>query len=108
MKNYIQPGDNLTLTAPANVVGGQGVLVGEIFGVVASDAASGKPMDITTRGVFRLPKVSADVLSVGEAVYFDTVGADVGEQDTAHATKIGHAVEAAGNGATTVAVKLLN
>jgi predicted RecA/RadA family phage recombinase len=108
VKNYIQPGDTLTLNAPATVVGGQPILVGEIFGVVASDAASGKPMDLVTRGVFRLPKVTADVLSVGEAVYFDMDGGDVGEEDSVHTTKVGHAIEAAGNGATTVAVKLLN
>lgn len=33
MKNYVQRGDVITATAPANVTSGDGVLVGLLFGV---------------------------------------------------------------------------
>lgn len=106
MKNYIQPGDTVTIPAPSTVASGRGVLVGSLFGVACGDAETGAPLDLKTRGVFQLPKVSVDVITVGEPLYFDNVAGDVGEQDTAHAVRIGVAVEAAGNGATTVAVRL--
>ena len=35
MKNYVQPGNTITLTAPYAVVSGDGLLVGSIFGVAA-------------------------------------------------------------------------
>ena len=40
MKNFIQPGDSLTVSAPYAVTSGQGVLVGALFGIAAYDAAA--------------------------------------------------------------------
>lgn len=106
MKNYLQKGDTLTVPAPATVASGDGVLINSLFGVAAGDAASGADLDLVTRGVFALPKVSADVLSVGTPVFFDAGAGDVGLEDSAHATRVGLCVEAAGNGATTCKVRL--
>ena len=39
MKNFIQPGDSLTVSAPYAVTSGQGVLIGALFGIAAYDAA---------------------------------------------------------------------
>ncbi len=39
MKNYVQPGNAITLTAPYAVASGDGLLVGSIFGVAAGAAA---------------------------------------------------------------------
>ena len=39
MKNYVQPGNTITLTAPYAVVSGEGLLVGSIFGVASGTAA---------------------------------------------------------------------
>jgi len=104
MRNYIQPGDTLTLTAPSQLTSGEIVLIGALVGVACGDAENGAAFDLATRGVYELPKVSADVISVGEVVYTD--GADVGEMDTAHVHRAGIAVESKGNGATTVKVRL--
>ena len=49
MKNYFQPGHTITLTAPAAVTSGGGLLVGAIFGIAAHDAASGEPEPAAAR-----------------------------------------------------------
>ena len=43
MKNYVQPGNTITLTAPYDVASGDGLLVGSVFGVAAGDAREGSP-----------------------------------------------------------------
>lgn len=70
MKNYVQPGDNLTVTAPADTASGAGVKVGVLFGVASHDALSGEPLVIATRGVYELPKTSAQAWTEGAAIYF--------------------------------------
>lgn len=113
MKNYIQPGNNLTLAAPYAVDSGQGVLIGQIFGVACGDADNGAEVDISTVGVFDLAKTSAAVFTVGAAVYFDTATKTCrsGNDDDSNSAGdneavIGVAVAVAGAGATTVRVKL--
>jgi len=51
VKNYIQPGNTITLTAPYAVVSGDGLLVGSIFGIAAGDAAVGEPVETALVGV---------------------------------------------------------
>lgn len=113
MKNYIQPGNNLTLAAPYAVDSGQGVLIGQIFGVACGDAENGAEVDISTVGVFDLAKPSAAIFTVGAPVYFDvaTLTCRSGETEDSNSAGdneaiIGVAVAAAGAGATTVRVKL--
>lgn len=113
MKNYIQPGNNLTVAAPYAVDSGQGVLIGQLFGIAAGDADNGAQVDIATVGVFDIAKPAAVVFAVGEPVYFD-VGSKQARaaNDTdsnsagAFEAQIGVCVEAAGAGASTVRVKL--
>lgn len=71
MKNYVQPGNTITVPAPANVLAGAGVLVGNIFGIAAYDALSGDDVEIAMTGVFDLPKVSAQEWTVGATIYWD-------------------------------------
>ena len=47
MKNFVQPGSTITLTAPYAVASGDGLLVGAIFGVAAGDAANLPSFDVT-------------------------------------------------------------
>ena len=51
-ENFVQPGETLTLPAPATFASGAGVLIGAIFGIAQGDAASGALVDITTQGVW--------------------------------------------------------
>lgn len=105
MKNYVQPGSNLTLPAPGAVSSGDGVLVGAIFGIASYDAAQNADVVIATQGVFTMPKVSTDAFAIGGAVYWDDAQALV-TVTTAGNTKIGVAVTAAGNPSGEVAVRL--
>lgn len=71
MNNYINSGDILTVTAPADVTSGQLIKVGGIIGVCATDADSGDAVEIQTRGVFRLPKATGFVPAAGGVAFFD-------------------------------------
>lgn len=105
MKNFVQKGENLTLTASAAISSGDVVIVGRIHGVAAGDAAEGDLVDVATAGVFELPKGS-EAFDAGDAVYFDATNKVVTSTATSN-TEIGHVVEAAGTDASTVSVKLV-
>ncbi|WP_065383235.1 DUF2190 family protein [Hyphomonas sp. ND6WE1B] len=107
MKNFIQPGHTLTVPAPAAVSSGDLVIVGSLFGVASGDADNGDDLDLVTGGVFTLPKLTTAVFTVGEDVYWDAAAEQCEEQGSTGADlKIGVCVAAAGNGATSVAVRL--
>lgn len=109
MKNYVQAGFVLTIPAPAKVTGGEVVVVGEIVGIAAGDAANGAPCDVAVVGVFDVAKVGADVLAVGDPVYVTAAGlatADAQDGSSADNVRLGVAVEAAGNGAASARVRL--
>jgi len=69
MKNFIQPGDRITIPAPDTVVSGAMVVAGRLVGVAVHDAASGQPVTIARSGVFTLPKTSAQAWTVGQLIY---------------------------------------
>jgi predicted RecA/RadA family phage recombinase len=71
MKNFIQPGDSLTLVAPYAVTSGQGVLVGAIFGVAAYDAAQNAAIECQTEGVFDITKEPALAITAGARLFWD-------------------------------------
>ncbi|MGR3493308.1 MAG: DUF2190 family protein [Shimia sp.] len=107
MKNYVQPGSTLTLTAPYAVTSGDGLLVGSIFSVAAGDAASGATVEAALTGVFDLTKIGSQAWTVGAKIYWD----DTNKRCTTVATDntlIGVAVEAVAGGAgdTTGRVRL--
>lgn len=70
MKNFIQPGEVVSVPAPANVTSGQGVLVGSLFGVAGHDALSGAPLDLHTQGVVDLVKTASQAWTVGALIYW--------------------------------------
>lgn len=107
MKNYVQKGENITITATAAATSGQGVLVGNLFGIAAGNAEIGDSLDLVTVGVFDMPKVSTDVLAVGDFVYWDdTAKLATADDATGNNELIGLAVTAAANPSGTVNVRL--
>lgn len=81
MKNFVQPGQNLTMLAPAAVSSGDVVVVGSIVGVALTDAASGAAVEVACDGVFKLAKASAATLAVGDIARF-SASKEVGTTNT--------------------------
>lgn len=108
MKNFIQEGRMLTMPAPYILASGDGALVGSIFGVAAYNAAQDDEVELATEGVFTLPKLTADDFALGAEVFWDdTEKKATVDHDEGANPKIGVAVQAAGDTATTLRVKLL-
>lgn len=105
MRNFVQPGENLTIPAPADVKSGDVVIAGSIVGVAAGDALTGADVDVCTIGVYSLAKVSALAIALGDVLYFDAATKLVNKTSSGN-TKIGHAVAAAANPSPSVLVKL--
>jgi predicted RecA/RadA family phage recombinase len=106
MKTFIQNGDVITVPAPTGgITSGDGVLVGNLFGVATRTAAEGEPAEVATTGVYTLPKAASAVLALGARVSWDNAAKVVMTPGNGR-YPIGIATEDAGNGATTVAVRL--
>lgn len=110
---YVQPGHTLTWangTGSAVAVGSV-VVIGQTLGVALVDIANGASGAVAIDGVFALPKVATAVIAVGESLLWDV---SVGKFDAKSATPAtgdisgaaALAFESAGNGATTLKVKL--
>jgi predicted RecA/RadA family phage recombinase len=69
MKTYIQPGDTITVLAPANVTAGQLCRVGVLAGVAVTTALSGNPVEILVDGVVDVTKAGSQAWTVGAAIY---------------------------------------
>jgi len=98
MKNYVQPGNTITLTAPYAVVSGDGLLVGSVFGVAAGTAALGEAVEAALVGVFDLKKVASQAWAQGDKIYWDNTNKETTKTATSN-TLIGVATEAVANGA---------
>ena len=108
MRNYVQPGERVTITAPSGgTTSGIGILVGtHLFGVALTTGAQNDSVEILTEGVVEIAKTSALAISVGDLVYWDSTNKVVNK--TASSQKlVGMAVGAAANPSATVLIKLL-
>lgn len=106
MKNYIQPGETLTLVAPYQRNSGQGAKIGFLFGVACATVANAVEGEFKTEGVFDITKESTTItFAVGDKVYWDDTNKRCTSVNTANLL-IGNAVAAALAADTTVRVKL--
>lgn len=71
MKDFVKPGEVITVLAPYDVVSGAGVLVGSLFGAALGDALSGVSVELQTTGVIMFDKTSAQAWTVGVRIYWD-------------------------------------
>ena len=70
-KNFVQPGNVVTLPAPSGgVKSGDAVHVGSLFGVCNFDAAAGADVEVSLTGVWQLPK-DGNGVTQGAAVYWN-------------------------------------
>jgi predicted RecA/RadA family phage recombinase len=105
MQNYIQPGVNMTVPAPADVSSGDLVVVGALVGIAQGDALTGVDITIVTQGVFELPKLEAQAWTLGQKVYWDSANAQCTTVATGN-RHIGVAAAAAANPSTAGQVRL--
>lgn len=72
MRNFKQPGDIVTLTAPSNVTAGDVVQVGQIVGIVVNDALSGEEMEVQRVGLFEgLIKEAGTAYTEGALIHWN-------------------------------------
>jgi predicted RecA/RadA family phage recombinase len=107
MRNYVKPGNTLSIPAVDPAASGDVVQIGDLIGIAASDVAIGDTLDLTVVGVFEIPKVGADAIAVGDPVFWDaTVKLVTTDDDTGANTKLGVAVTSAPNPSGSVNVRL--
>ena len=106
MKTFIQPGNVISVTAPAGgVTANHSLLVGSLFGIITCDALEGESVEIATAGVFDLSKDAATVISQGDRVAWDDTAREIALPGVG-LYPVGIATLAAGDGASTVRVRL--
>jgi predicted RecA/RadA family phage recombinase len=96
MKNFIQDGKTITLTAPYAVSSGAGLLVGSIFGIASNDAPIGLDVETLIQGVVTIAKTSAQAWTQGLLIYWDDTNKVATSVSTSNKL-IGVAVAAAAN-----------
>lgn len=110
--NYVQNGHVIEYAnSGAAISSGDVVVVGNLVGVALTDIAATTGVgSVQIDGVFSLPKVSAAVIGAGESVIYDVSSGEFDDNLATPATGDVSgscvAIEAAGNGVTTVKVKL--
>ncbi len=106
MNNFIQPGDILPLTAPGGgVTSGTPVQIGQLLCIPVADAAATEAFQGQVRGVFTLPKTSAQAWTEGALVYWDDTASEVTTVADGN-LPIGHAAAAAANPSDTGSVRI--
>jgi predicted RecA/RadA family phage recombinase len=107
MKNFVQNGKNVDITAPYAVVSGGGVLVGALFGVAIADIASTEVGTIATEGVYTLTKATGAGTNgdQGAVAYWDNTAKKVTGVATNN-TAIGKFLATAATADTVATVRL--
>lgn len=110
MRNYIQAGDTIEVTAPSSsgnidVVSGAVVLVGSVIGVAVADAEMGDPVQLKLTGVFELPKATGTAWAVGDKIYWDFADQNCNKSSSGNSL-LGICTEAAISGAEVGKVRL--
>lgn len=104
--NIVIPGlQRLTVPAPANVVSGGVVIVGQLPGVAVANALSGENVAVETQAVATIRKLNGASTSfaAGANVHWDATNANATVSVTSNA-RIGVAYRAAANADTLVQV----
>ena len=97
-RNYVQPGETLTLPAPRALASGDGFVVGALFAVALAAAAIGKPVEGRRVDVFDLTKAAGAAWTAGQKVYWDNTAFNVTTTAGGN-TLIGVATQAAASAA---------
>lgn len=106
MKNYIGKGDSIYIIAPFNVVSGQPLKIGNIFGFIGAPANSGDKVALHVVGEYGVTKVTTEVWAIGDLIYFDNDLKNFSKTNVSGGVKVGVATEVALNPSTTGKIRL--
>lgn len=71
MKNYLQPGNSITVPAPAGgAVSGKPAAMGSLRGFYASSAPEGAPVAVNRTGVFEVVKAAGEAWGIGDKLHY--------------------------------------
>lgn len=107
MKNFVQPGDVIGVTAPYALTSGQGCLVGSLFGIAVKDYDNGAAAEIARTGVYDVTALSTDTASQGAKLYWDNTNKRLTTTASGN-TLVGVATAAKTSGQTTARILLGN
>lgn len=107
MKNFVQPGDVMTMVAPYAVAAGQGMQVGQNFGVALSDAAINVAVEAAQNGVMDITKEPSLAIAAGARVYWDNTNRRITTAAVGN-LPVGVAAEAALSAAATARVLVMD
>lgn len=105
LTTYKQVGELIDYTPGADVKAGAIVVQVNLVGQVVTDIAANTKGALRVEGVITAPKLSTDVVAIGAVLYWDAGNSRCTTTASTHKI-IGKAVSVAGNGATSVDVKL--
>ena len=109
MKNQVQQGDaiNVTAPSPSGLVSGNPYLIGAgLFGVAGATVAAAGTGVLWRKGVFTLPKISAQAWAAGDVIYWSPNNNACTNVNSSSDLKIGFATAAAANPTATGTVCL--
>lgn len=110
MKNYVQPGDSISVAFPYARNSGEGVKVGNaVFGVAVDTVASGATGVICTAGVYSgIAKATGagENWTVGNRVFWDDTNKRITTTSTGNLS-VGVALNAAATGDATGTIKII-
>lgn len=105
MRNYIQPGNAITIPAPTGgALSGAGVLIDSLFGIASHDALEAEDLTLQLTGIVEVAK-AAVALTVGAKVYWDATAGKITTVSVGN-TLVGVAVAAAAGGDALARVRL--
>lgn len=94
------------VVAGGTVASGDVVKTGSVVGVAINGGGSGDTISVAVCGVYSVKKKTTDVVAQGTALYWDAGNSEMTVTSTSN-TLAGYAWEAAGNGVTSVNIRLL-
>lgn len=100
--DYTEPGSGA-------ISAGDEIVLNGMIGVAVEGIAQSGTGPVAIGGVYRLTKVTGAVILAGDAVFWDASASNCDDEDATKATgdfTVGTAMEAAGAGVLTIAVKL--
>lgn len=105
LTTYRQDGSIVDYTPGTAKSAGDIVVQVDLVGQVVADLAANQKGGLRVEGVIHAPKLSTDVVAVGDVLYWDAGNSRCTKTASTHKI-IGKAVSAAGSGATSCDVKL--